>query len=200
MWPFKTSGWTWLHKVESLMPSAARGSFAADGLGDDEDEGPLDDDEPKVVVTTPNDDTATPPLPTPTPSTSSASKRKFSAVQDGASSSSDRKSIRSLGSLSTRSKVSTSAIISNAIDNLTDSFKQSFQPQEVLVTDMLTKRSADAVSALTKSNIDLNDQLELINIFAEKPNLANLYLAIENEETRLHWVKSMLSGGSSRGG
>jgi hypothetical protein len=181
------------------MPSAARGSFAADGLGDDEDEG-LDGGEPKVVVTTPDDDTATPPLPTPTPSTSSASKRKFSAVQDAASSSSDRKSIRSLGSLSTRSKVSTSAVISDAIDNLTDSFKQSFQPQEVLVTDTLTKRSADAVSALTKSNIDLNDQLELINIFAEKPNLANLYLAIENEETRLRWVKGILSGGSSRGG
>jgi hypothetical protein len=196
MKPFRTSGWPWLHKLEVLIPSTARGNFADDGFGDDDE---VLEEISSVVVTGPDGEDATHPLPTP-PSTSSTGKRKFSAVRDAASSSSDRKSIRSLSSTSTRSKVSTSAVISDAIENLTDSLKQSFLPQEVLVTDSLTKRSADAVTALTQSSLDVDDQLALISIFGDKPNLANLYLAIGNEQTRLQWVKNILGEGSSHGG
>jgi hypothetical protein len=68
-----------------------------------------------------------------------------------------------------------------------------YQSQEVVVTDASSKRVADAVQLVSSTDISTADQLTIINMFGNEPHLANLFLAINNVETRAAWVKSQLA-------
>jgi hypothetical protein len=141
-------------------------------------------------------------LPTPT-SSSSSSKRKFSAVDLASTtpdSGSDRKLFRSVSSISTKLGLKVTANtalsgVSSSIDHLTLAFEKSLVPQEIVIVDPIARRRTEAVKTLSNNNDAPNaaNKVKLISLFAKDPTVADVYLAIEDEDVRQAWLESLLA-------
>jgi len=87
--------------------------------------------------------------------------------------------------------------MSKAINNLANTLTKTSVAQEIYVGEMAAKRSADAVTVLNSFNLSRPDYFKAVDLFEANPGLANIFLAMPNDDTRKEYIEAKIHGGGS---